>query len=377
MLIDFIGLITIVIYSILIIMMSKNTIRYKNSLQKFNKKKIYNPFVSVVIAARNEESNILPLVNSLSKQSYPKDKFEIIIVNDRSTDNTLKILHKYKKLLTQLYVFNIKKTPLGWAAKKWALKFGIDQSNGEIILQTDADCIVPHFWIEKIVNQFANQNVAFVTGPSPMGSQKNFLDKLFFLDSMAQDSISAAGFTNNIALTCSGRNIAFRKLIYNEINGYIGNESIPSGDDDLLMHKIYNLNKYKMIFLLSKDIIVSTKAPNTIKQFFLQRLRFASKGLLYYKMNTNISFRMILPLILLTNIFYFYYLICLLKLPSMYYLILLLIKNLSDLYILYNYFYSIGQSFSFLSFLFLSILHPIYIITFGILGSFINVKWKN
>tara|TARA_B100000214_G_C23958380_1_gene624041 strand:- start:31 stop:1164 length:1134 start_codon:yes stop_codon:yes gene_type:complete len=377
MLIDFLGLISIFSYSIIIIVLSKNLINYKNSLLKINNTNGYLPFVSVVIAARNEEKNIKPLIKSLLKQSYPKNKFEVIIINDRSTDNTLKILNQSKTFLSQLLILNVKATPIGWAAKKWALKCGIDQSNGEIILQTDADCIVPQKWIEKIVTQFSDKSVGFVAAPSPMGSSNSLIDKLFFLDSMAQDAISASGFLNNIALTCSGRNISFRKAIYNHVDGYVGTESIPSGDDDLLMHKIYNLYKYKMIFLLSKDVVVLSDPPKTFKQFLLQRMRFASKGLLYYKIDTNTIFRLILPLILITNIFCFYFLICFLNNPTIYLLILFIIKNLADLYITYNYHYSIDQPFSFLSFSFLSIIHPIYIITFGIIGSLINVRWKN
>ena len=377
MLIDFLGLISIFFYSIIIIVLSKNLINYKNSLLQINGTNNYLPFVSIVIAARNEEQNINPLIKSLLKQSYPKNKFEVIIINDRSTDNTLKMLNQSKTLLSQLLILNIKTTPIGWAPKKWALKFGIDQSNGEIILQTDADCRVPPKWIEKIVTQFSDKSVGFVAAPSPMGSNNSLIDKLFFLDSMAQDAICASGFLNNIALTCSGRNISFRKAIYNHVDGYIGTESIPSGDDDLLMHKIYNLYKYKMIFLLSKDVVVLSDAPKTFKQFLLQRMRFASKGLLYYKIDTNTIFRLILPLILITNFFCFYFLIYFLNNPTIYLLTLFIIKNLADLYITYNYHYSIDQPFSFLSFTLLSLIYPIYIISFGIMGSIINVRWKN
>ena len=377
MLLDIFGLISIVAYSIIIILLSKNLVKYKNTLLNINYKSNYQPFVSVIIAARNEENNIQTLIKSLSIQSYPKNKFEVIIINDRSTDNTLKILQQSKNLFPQVFVLDIKSTPIGWAPKKWALKLGIDQSHGEIILQTDADCIVPPKWIEKIITQFSDPTVAFVAAPSPLGSYNNFINKLFFLDSMAQDAISASGFSNNIALTCSGRNLSFRKKIYNQIDGYLGNESIPSGDDDLLMHKIYNLNKYKMIYLLSEDVIVLSDPPKSFKQFVLQRMRFASKGLLYYKIDTSVAFRLILPLILITNIFSLYFLIYFLNAPSIYLLILLLIKNLSDLYITYNYHYSINQPFSFLSFSFLSIIHPIYIMIFGIMGSLINVRWKN
>ena len=110
-----------------------------------------------------KKKNIPNLLNSLFNQSYNFECYEIIIINDRSDDNTENIISNYKNHNVKL--INIDKTPLGWSNKKWALNSGIKQAQGEIILQTDADCIPNEFWIETMVNAFAENNVGFIFDP--------------------------------------------------------------------------------------------------------------------------------------------------------------------------------------------------------------------
>ncbi len=105
-----------------------------------SKEKNY-PFVSIIVSARNEEENINQLINSLLSQDYKKNFYEIIIANDKSTDSTLKKLDHFKENYSQLNIIDIKNTPDNWGSKKWALTQCIKKSKGEIILQTDADCM--------------------------------------------------------------------------------------------------------------------------------------------------------------------------------------------------------------------------------------------
>ena len=107
-------------------------------------------FITIIIAVKNESKNIKKLLKSLSNQSYPQKKYEIIICDDKSTDDTLKIMNTYKDKIKNLKIISINKTPSGWTNKKWALNKAISQSNGEIILQTDGDCIPEEKWIEKM-----------------------------------------------------------------------------------------------------------------------------------------------------------------------------------------------------------------------------------
>ena len=100
------------------------------------------PSISVVIAARNEEKNISYLLNDLVNQSIDKNNFEVIISNDRSTDNTKNIIDKYAKDHSFIKTIHISEKH-DMSPKKFALTKAIDQSNGETIIATDADCRVP------------------------------------------------------------------------------------------------------------------------------------------------------------------------------------------------------------------------------------------
>ena len=141
-----------------------------------------NPFVSIIIAARNEELNIAEILDCLKVQNYPQNKYEVIICNDRSIDNTSKIIDYFKNDFPNLFSINIKVLPNEWAGKKWALYNGIKKARGEIILQTDADCIVNKNWIKAIVSQFEDETVGFVCGLSPLVNKqdKSIFNKIFF-----------------------------------------------------------------------------------------------------------------------------------------------------------------------------------------------------
>ena len=108
------------------------------------------PFVSVIIAARNEESNLPSLINDLIKQEYPLGKFEIIIINDRSHDSTQKILDEASENYSFIKSIKIDKQSKQMTPKKYAIDLGIKESKGEIIIATDADCRVGSLWIASM-----------------------------------------------------------------------------------------------------------------------------------------------------------------------------------------------------------------------------------
>ena len=140
-------------------------IKFSNSIYYYNDSDIksdFQPNVSVIISARNEEKNIGKLIESLVEQDYPINKFEILIANDRSNDNTSKILIEYQKKISNIKILNINQTPIGWANKKWALSQLIDLANSDIILQVDADCVTPPTWIKTMIGNFSNDKVGFV-----------------------------------------------------------------------------------------------------------------------------------------------------------------------------------------------------------------------
>jgi len=134
------------------------------------------PFVSVVIAVRDEEKNIPDLLEALAHQTLPKDQFEVIIVNDQSDDNTVKIIENFMKkdrFLLRLVESKINPNQ-ETSPKKNALLTGIKSSKGEIIVMTDGDCLFGKNWLKTMVSPFAHEEKQFVSGPVVVTGGKGY-----------------------------------------------------------------------------------------------------------------------------------------------------------------------------------------------------------
>ena len=335
-------------------------------------------FITIVIAVKNESKNIKKLLKSLSNQSYPTKKYEIIICNDKSTDDTLKIMNAYKDKIKNLKIISINKTPSGWTNKKWALNKAINQSNGEIILQTDGDCIPEEKWIEKMILPFQDKANGFVMGYTPIIKEKNnLMSKLLVFENMVQDAFNMFCVSNNLTISCVGRSIAYRKKYFINVNGYENIKSIISGDDDLLMHKIINFNKCKIKYVISRGSYVYSCAPKSIKEFINQRLRFASKGKLYYDLFfISSELKLILPFLYLVNLSIIFALLIFINNPSFFNFLPFLIKTFSEGVLLSVFCTTFRFKWDTISFLLLSIFHPFYIIIFSTVAPFKRVIWK-
>ena len=336
----------------------------------------YTPYVSIIISARNEDKNIPKLMNSLTNQNYPKNNYEIIIINDRSIDNTKNIIEAYQSNNQNIKLINIEKTPLGWGNKKWALSQGIKKAKSDIIIQTDADCIPHQCWIQTIANHFRDKEVGFVCGASPLIHSDPFLNSLFQMESLIQESVNAGSIKNNLVVSCTGRNIAFRKKLFHSIDGYSGNEHILSGDDDLLLQKFAIKTNTRIEYCINEKSLVKSPAPKNFKSFLKQRLRYASKGLLYYQIETTSELKYIVILLFLTNLLFIWSVVNLFIIGSLIYLIPIFIKLIADFLLSSVFINKLKQNWSLLSYFVLSILHPFYIVIIGGLGSFLEVKWK-
>ena len=336
----------------------------------------FYPNVSIIVSAHNEEKNIKNLLNILINQEY-QSEYEIIIANDRSNDSTKDIINNYIKDYQNIKLVDINETPIGWGHKKWALNLCIEKSQYDIILQTDADCIPTIHWIQSMVDNFSDPNVSFISGPAPMMSDNNKLSSYYKLDSLAQDSLSAAALSRNFVLSCTGRNMGFLKKSFFDINGYEGIEHYKSGDDDLLMQKFATLLNEKLKFSFHPNSVVISDPPSSIKEFFNQRIRYASKGFDYYKLQTSNEFKIALPFLYLVNFICLLNIIFFIQSVEIIYLFPITIKTISDYWICSIFFDKINQNFTVFEFLVLALLHPIYVVSLGLLSPFINYNWKD
>jgi cellulose synthase/poly-beta-1,6-N-acetylglucosamine synthase-like glycosyltransferase len=236
--------------------------------------------VSVIVAVRNEALNINKLLNSLSAQRYPSQLLEIIIVDDHSTDNTSSLIEEFiaKKKESQNLKF-IRLAEENVSGKKSAIHIGIQESEGELIVITDADCISGSSWISTLASYNSEHHPEMVLGPVRMADNGSFFGKLQSLEFMSLMSSAAGSCRAGFPILANGANIAFTRQAYESCGGFSGNLQFPSGDDMFLMMSIKKKFGAKAIhFLRSEEAIVYTPATLEFKLFIQQRLRWVSKS---------------------------------------------------------------------------------------------------
>lgn len=336
--------------------------------------KIPNEFVSVLIPFRNEEKNILRTLKSVELQDYPEERFEVIFIDDHSTDKSIEIL---KKNITKsnIKVISVPKDYSVKAHKKRAIRYGIENSKGEIIVTTDADCIHKKIWLKALLS-FFDTETGFISGPVKFVESKNFFGKLQELE-FAGLVITGAGLIgSNSPTICNAANIAYRKKVFDEVGGFSLQMNLSSGDDELLMQKIFKDTNYKIKFALDKNAVVETEPNENLKQFYQQRKRWASKGLFYKNKS------LVLKLILI----YLFYLSLLIQpilgftLDSRFFIpffISFTAKLLLEYLILRKGTELLFSQKILKVFLLAEIFHIPYIVIAGLSGVFGNYKWKD
>lgn len=243
------------------------------------------PHLSIIIPARNEEENIAACIQSILNQSYSKNLYEIIVVNDHSTDATASIVKTFNEpniKCVDLINFIGNETN---SFKKKGIEVGIAQANGELIITTDADCVAPPNWLQTIAAFYEEKKPDLIVMPvsilhSPIGEGLGvrFIEIFQALDFMTLQGITGAAVHKKVHSMCNGANLAYTKKAFNTVNGFAGINDIASGDDMMLMHKIYSENKKGIVYLKSAAVIVQTKPVKTITEFINQRIRWASKA---------------------------------------------------------------------------------------------------
>jgi cellulose synthase/poly-beta-1,6-N-acetylglucosamine synthase-like glycosyltransferase len=238
-----------------------------------------NTKISIIIPARNEEKNIKACIDSILQQTYPQHLFEIIVVDDFSIDTTAAIVQSYAATNVKLISLqdHVNADSIN-SYKKKAIDTAIHFANGDLIVTTDADCMVLPTWLQTIAAFYEKNNAAFIAMPVRYYGNKNFLDIFQALDFMTLQGITGASVYKKFHSMCNGANLAYSKKAFYEVGGFKGIDTIASGDDMLLMHKIYQHYPKKVFFLKSVDVIVDTQPMPTLKQFFNQRIRWASKA---------------------------------------------------------------------------------------------------
>ncbi len=233
----------------------------------------HNSSVSVIVCARNEERYIRACVESLLTQSYP---VEIIIVNDRSSDATAEILASFGDAVT---VIHITECPAGISPKKNALMKGFDAAKGNVLLLTDADCIVPPDWAASMFSRYSSETG--ICAGLVYVRESSLWHRLMNLELFALSACTAGAIGMGIPMIATGNNLSYRKKAYEEAGGISPVLHIDSGDDDLMVQRIAALDVWTYAFCTDPDSFVQTEPVGSLAAFIRQRRRWASRGLDY------------------------------------------------------------------------------------------------
>jgi len=240
---------------------------------------IPHEFVSIIVPFRNEKENILTNLKSIEAQLYPTEKFEVIYVDDYSEDNSLELLKKNIKK-NNIRVISVPDDFSKNAHKKRAIRYGIENAKGMIIVTTDADCVHDEEWLKSLMQSF-DPVTGFVSGPVEFETDDGLFSEFQKLEFAGLVLCGAGLIGSGHPTICNAANIAYRKKVFDEVGGFKDQMNLSSGDDELLMQKISKDSDFKVKFCRDKNAIVKTSANKTISDFYQQRKRWASKGLFY------------------------------------------------------------------------------------------------
>ncbi|MEZ4801977.1 MAG: glycosyltransferase [Gelidibacter sp.] len=245
-----------------------------------NKEPNYVP-ISVIICAKNEAKNLKKHLPFILDQDYPN--FEIILINDSSTDKTLKVMESFKAQHANIKIVDVKNIEAFWGNKKYALTLGIKAATHNHLLFTDADCKpLTNQWIKEMSSQFTNQKSIVIGYGAYKKQPKSFLNKLIRFETLLTAIQYFAYAKIGQPYMAVGRNLAYTKQIFFEARGFMNHMNIKSGDDDLFVNESANANNTSICY--TKDSFTESIPKKTYGDWLLQKRRHISTAK-YYKIH--------------------------------------------------------------------------------------------
>lgn len=323
----------------------------------------FYPFISVIVPVRNESGRIANLLESLGRQQY--NNFEIVVVNDHSTDDTVEVIGRNS-------FANVSLVTSRGTGKKAALDTGVQIAKGEIIVTTDADCTVGEHWLESIRNTFTNEQTVFAFGAVAIDGTRSFFSKLQAVEFASLIGSGAATSAFGFPTMCNGANLAYRKEAYLNVNGYEGNLHVASGDDEFLMRKVIARYPKGVRFIPFKAASVITDAQRSVAAFISQRIRWASK----WKFNNSLYTVALAIYIFAVQVGVIASLVSLFISVSYAIALLLVIKLSFEASFIARVCRFSNARFSWRAFLLLQVIYPFYVVLIGLLANFLRPQWK-
>lgn len=240
---------------------------------------IYNEIkISILVPVKNEESNLTRLFESLNNIDYPPNCYELIFIDDNSVDNSSDLIKNFIDGKYNFRLINARTKPI--KGKKGVLEVGIKESKYSHILQTDADCIVPSFWLKTYSKYFAD-GYDLIFGPAPVMQTSGFLNSFICFENLRTQILVNTFAKFGFPYSGAARNMGYRKDAIEKIGGFSKFNVTLSGDDDLFIREASKIN-LKIKFIEEVSASVQTSAAESFKDFLNQKARHVSTSHNYH-----------------------------------------------------------------------------------------------
>ncbi|GAA4294219.1 glycosyltransferase family 2 protein [Aestuariibaculum suncheonense] len=328
---------------------------------------------SVIIPFRNEAKNLPQLLESINQLQYPKDLFEILLINDASEDDSADLINNFITS-SAVFVKLLNNKRVSASPKKDAITTAIAEAKNEWIITTDADCILPDLWLNTFDVFIQENQVECIVAPVKYTAQNNFLNTFQILDLLSLQGATIGGFGIDKPFLCNGANFGYKKDLFKTLNGFDGNTETTSGDDIFLLEKAVKLNPKTVSYLKSDTAIVNTKAQPTWKTLISQRIRWAAKTSRYNNWFGKLTGSIVLFANLLIVLAFIFTLLETMTTKNLIYL--LMIKFSIDLYLINKSAQFFNQKDVMKFYLFGFLIYPFFSVYVAIASLFSGYEWK-
>lgn len=335
--------------------------------------------VSIILPVRNEAPHIARVIESILKQKIVDGCWELIIVDDFSTDTTAAIARSYLNDAIPIRLLRLDaildKSYAQIPNKKKAITTAVQEAKYDVIITIDGDCEYPDKWLLSMMQAYLKGHKKLITAPVTYHKGDSFWQNFLLMDMVSMIGVTCGSIGQKKPVMANGANLLFEKKVFQELNGYEGNEHIPSGDDIFLLQKIHK--KYPGSIGFNKDLnaIARTSAPKTFGQFINQRIRWTSKS-------GKMADKKVTFILLLNYLFYLFTCLNLIILPFVDIaflflgILLFLIKMIVD-GIFFGNILAFYKRKDLMKWLFpMEIVHLLYVTFMGFLAIFGSYSWK-
>jgi len=226
---------------------------------------------SIIIPFRNEADNLPELLRSLSELHYPERLFEIILVDDDSSDESINVINTFLENASH-DIKIIDNVRVSKSPKKDAITAAIKTSRYDWIITTDADCKCRNQWLTVLDSFIQEKQPKMVIGPVTYSLKNTFLERFQLLDFLSLIGATIGGFGIKKPFLCNGANLVYAKAAFKSVNGFKGNDDIASGDDIFLMEKMLKKHPNEVLYLKHQEAIINTKPQPSLSQLGAKKI---------------------------------------------------------------------------------------------------------